>query len=92
LRELLSLLYQELLHLGQRIEHFDRLIARAVSQDARCQRLLTIPGLGPLSASALLAAMGNGRQFGSAREMAAWLGLVPRQHSIGGQVRLARYQ
>ena len=87
-RELLQLLYEELVHLDERIQRFDRLIAAQARQDERCQRLLTIPGIGVLIASALVAAIGDGRQFHSARELAAWLGLVPRQSTTGGQIRL----
>ena len=46
---------------------------------------MTIPGVGPLVATAIVSAAGNGRQFSKARDMAAWLGLVPRQHSTGGK-------
>jgi transposase len=87
-RELLQLLYEELVHVDERIQRFDRLIAAQAQQDERCQRLLTIPGIGVLIASALVAAIGDGRQFNNARELAAWLGLVPRQSATGGQIRL----
>jgi len=87
-RELLQLLYEELVHVDERIQRFDRLIAAEARQDERCQRLLTIPGIGVLIASALVAAIGDGRQFNNARELAAWLGLVPRQSTTGGQIRL----
>lgn len=50
--------------------------------------LLTLPGVGPLVATALVASVGNGRQFKRGRELAAWLGLVPREHSTGGKQRL----
>ena len=53
-----------------------------------CRRLLTVPGVGPLVATALVASVGNGRQFKRGRELAAWLGLVPRQHSTGGKQKL----
>jgi transposase len=53
-----------------------------------CQRLLTIPGIGPLTATALLAAVGNAQAFKNGRQFAAWLGLVPKQYSTGGQTRL----
>jgi transposase len=49
---------------------------------------MTIPGIGPIAATALLAAVGDGRQFRRARDLAAWLGLVPRQHSTGGKTTL----
>ena len=49
---------------------------------------MSIPGIGPLGATALLAAIGDGRQFRKARDLAAWLGLVPRQNSTGGKTTL----
>lgn len=63
-------------------------IQRIAEQDAACQRLLTVPGIGPLSATAIVAAIGNGAAFASARGFAAWLGLTPRQHSTGGKAKL----
>ncbi|MFO5795731.1 transposase, partial [Klebsiella pneumoniae] len=55
---------------------------------ARIQRLLAVEGIGPISASAVAASAGGARQFRTGRQFAAWLGLVPRQHSTGGQQRL----
>jgi transposase len=53
-----------------------------------CQRLMTIPGIGPLTATALIAAVSDVEAFKNGRQFAAWLGLVPRQHSTGGETRL----
>jgi transposase len=53
-----------------------------------CRRLLTLPGIGPLTATALVAAVNEVTQFNNGRQLAAWLGLVPRQHSTGGKPRL----
>ena len=53
-----------------------------------CQRLQTIPGIGPVTATALIAAIGEATQFKNGRQLAAWLGLVPREHSTGGKPRL----
>ena len=50
-----------------------------------CQRLRTIPGIGPLTATALVAAVSDASAFKNGRQLAAWLGLVPRQHSTGGK-------
>jgi transposase len=63
-------------------------IERAAPQDDRCRNLRTIPGIGPLTATALVAAVGNGANFRRSRDMAAWIGLVPRQYSTGGRSRL----
>ena len=53
-----------------------------------CQRLVTVPGIGPLIATATVAAVGNGHMFTRGRDMAAWLGIVPSQHSTGGKPTL----
>jgi len=65
-----------------------RELAEVANKDDGCRRLLTIPGIGPLTATALTAAIGNGAAFRKSRDLAAWLGLVPRQHSTGGKARL----
>ena len=56
--------------------------------DATCRRLATIPGVGPIVATALVAAIGDPSAFGDGRNLAAWLGLTPRQNSTGGKARL----
>ena len=66
----------------------DSWLKQAAREDIRIKRLMEIEGMGPISASALVAAVGDARQFKSGREMAAYLGLVPRQHSSGGKERL----
>src|SRR5690606_2149865 len=53
-----------------------------------CQRLGQVPGIGPLTATAMVASVGDARNFRNGRELAAWLGLVPRQHSSGGKPTL----
>ena len=71
------------------IAAFDARIAQAVREDDRIRRLLEVEGIGPITASALIAAVGNGTQFNSGRDMSAWLGLTPRQqYSSGGKNRL----
>src|SRR5512144_3350015 len=66
----------------------DRRIEQIFKQDERCQRLAQVEGISPLIATAFLAAVGDVSVFHSARQVAAWLGLVPRQHSSGGKARL----
>jgi len=66
----------------------DELAARARSDEAS-RRLPTIPGVGVLNATALVAAIGSGAAFAQGRDLAAWLGLVPRQITTGGRPRLA---
>lgn len=87
-RELLFDLYEELIRLDARIEDLDHKVSLVAKEDERTQRLMTIPGVGPLGATALLAAIGDINAFRNGREMAAWVGLVPRQHSTGGKDRL----
>ncbi len=76
--------------LDQRIEEYGAHIQRAAVADERCKHLMQIPGIGPVTASALLASIGNGHDFKNGRQLAAWLGLVPGQHSSGGKNRLGR--
>ena len=87
-RELLSDLYDEMVHLDERIKTLENKLKALCSQNEDCQRLLTIPGVGLLSATALVAAIGDINAFKNGRELAAWLGLVPRQHSTGGKSTL----
>lgn len=87
-RELLRELYEELVHLDERVAVLETKLQRIIDQNADCQRLLTIPGNGLLSATALVAAIGDIKAFKNGRELAAWLGLVPKQHSTGGNATL----
>jgi transposase len=82
-------LAEELRHLDARVAHYDAQIEAMAAADEQAQRLLTIPGIGVLGATALVAAVGEDPSlFQSGRGLAAWLGLVPRQHSTGGRERL----
>jgi Transposase IS116/IS110/IS902 family len=65
----------------------DEALARA---DENCRRLMTVPGIGPIIASAMVAAIGNGAAFAKGRDFAAWLGLVPKQMSTGDRTILGR--
>jgi transposase len=75
------------MRLEKRIAEVTREIEALAASDEKARRLMTIPGIGPLGATALLAA-GNGQQFKKARDMAAWLGLVPQQYSTGGKPQM----
>jgi transposase len=88
LREILSEMNERLRLFEDRLKGYDRRIAGLAQQDERATRLIAVPGVGPLTATALVAATGNARQFRSGRELSAWLGLVPRQHSSGERVML----
>ena len=87
-RGLLNDLYLEFVHLDERVDALEEKLKALCAQSEDCQRLLTIPGVGLLSATALVAAIGDIRVFKNGRELAAWLGLVPRQHSTGGKTTL----
>jgi transposase len=87
-RELFRQLYEEFLALDQRLASYDEQLTAIGQAHPECQRLQTIPGIGPVTATALIAAIGDATQFKNGRQLAAWLGLVPREHSTGGKPRL----
>lgn len=74
--------------LDQRIAAFDAEFAEAARNDESARRLLSIPGVGALNATALVAAIGDANTFARGRDLAAWLGLVPRQATTGGKPKL----
>jgi transposase len=88
IRLLVSQLKLELDQLTVRLEETDALIQQTAQENDACRRLDAIPGIGPVTATALLAAIGNGIAFHKGREFAAWVGLVPREHSTGGKQKL----
>lgn len=78
-------------HVGSvedRLAEYDRAIADVARNDARSRQLMQLRGIGPTTASALLASIGMGHDFKNGRQVAAWLGLTPGQHSSGGKQRL----
>jgi transposase len=87
-RALVGELKDELAELDQRIAAYDRRIRELYRNNELCQRLGKIEGVGPLSATALMAAVGDRQGFKNGRQFAAWLGLVPKQRSSGGRDRL----
>lgn len=88
MRALVAELWQEIRDRAERIGELNEELALVARTDPACQRLMSIPGVGRLTATALVAAIGNGSEFRHGRELAAFLGLVPRQHSTGGKPRL----
>lgn len=76
--------------LDARIEQYDRIIAQAARENARSKRLMQLPGIGPNTASAMLASLGSAHDFKNGRQVAAWIGLTPGQYSSGGKARLGR--
>jgi len=87
-RVVLAQLKLELDQLTARIDEMDRVIRNTATEDEACQRLTTIPGIGPVTATALFAAIGNGAAFRKGRDLSAWVGMVPREYSTGGKQKL----
>jgi transposase len=86
--ELLHRLRQRWLALDVEIVQATRDLVEWADQSPLCRRAATVPGVGPIIATAVVAAVGDGRMFARGRDMAAWLGVVPRQHSTGGRPTL----
>jgi len=87
-RRLLEGLRADWVELDRRVDQLDGEIEAAAKEDETARRLQTVPGIGPITAMALAASVGDGRQFRRGRDRAAWLGLTPGQHSSGGKERL----
>lgn len=87
-RELLADLRGDLLRLEERLAELTRRVERDAQGRDETRRLMTIPGIGPITASALWASIGDGKAFANGRQLSAFLGLTPRQHSTGGKTRL----
>jgi transposase len=88
LRVLLAQLQREMKNLENQIEEADSVVVRMSGQSEACQRLEAIPGIGSLTATGIVSAIGNGADFKKGRCFAAWLGLVPGQYSTGGKQKL----
>ncbi|WP_347338984.1 IS110 family transposase [Bradyrhizobium frederickii] len=88
LRALMRELQEELSELDTRVAAYDRRIREIFRTNEQCQRLGKIEGVGPVTATALIAAVGDRSCFKNGRQFAAWLGLVPKQRSSGGRSRL----
>jgi transposase len=88
MRNLLAVLWDEWKDLELQILQMNDEVEQIASSDAACMRLRQIPGIGPLVATAIVAAIGNGAAFSKGREFAAWMGLVPKQYSTGGKAKL----
>jgi transposase len=85
MRVLINELREEWFRLEQRIDKYTKRIERIAKRDTRCVQLMSLPGVGPIIATLLLAYMGNGTAFKSSRNLSASIGLVPGQHSSGGK-------
>ena len=89
-RQALADLYDDIRAVDTRIEALLCQLVGLAEQQPAFERLLTVPGFGPVVAAAFLAALGSGRQFRRGRDVAAWLGLIPRRHGTGGSITLQR--
>ena len=87
-RENVDRLLQHLQELNRHVHELEMKIQGWHRSNEASQKLAAIPGIGPLTASALIASIGDAKNFKSGRELSAWLGLVPRQHSSGGKQNL----
>ena len=87
-RDLFAELFDQLSDVDERIKTLDARIVAICRLNEAARRLAALPGVGPLIATALVASIGAGRRFRSGRQLAAWIGLVPRQHTTGGKPRL----
>jgi transposase len=87
-RSIFGELMDQLGELDRRVKKLDVTMVALCRTNETCRQLAKLPGVGPVIATAIVAAVNDGRQFRSGREMAAWIGLVPRQYTTGGKLRL----
>jgi transposase len=88
MRDVLLGLYDDWMRLDERVETISREIEKISKDDADCRRLMSVPGVGPIISSAVVASVGSGEAFSRGRDFGAWLGLVPKQFSTGGRTVL----
>ena len=88
MRNLIGMLWDEWKSVEEQIDELTDRLEQIAASDAGCCRIRQIPGIGPIVATAIVAAIGNGAAFRKGRDFAAWLGLVPRQYSTGGKAKL----
>ncbi|MFN0045333.1 MAG: IS110 family transposase [Sphingorhabdus sp.] len=87
---MLKVMLDTIEHLGHKIAELDKEIGIRAREDEVCRRLMTIPGIGPIAATAIAALAPPAETFRRGRDFAAWLGLTPLQKSTGGKTRLGR--
>ena len=91
-QELFHRLFDELVQVEAEVAYYEEKLLAIAEAHPECQRLLTIPGIGPLTATALIAAVSDVGVFQNGRQFAAWLGLVPKQYSTGGDALVGDQQ
>ncbi|MFD1622983.1 IS110 family transposase, partial [Thalassotalea marina] len=89
-RELLHDLWQEIKGLNEQILKHDRKLYQLAHQMKAAKRLMSIPGVGEVTATAVVATVCEAKDFDTSRAFSAWIGLVPKQYTTGGQVKLGR--
>lgn len=89
-REVFTDLADRVRGVDERVAAYDHRVVQLARQTEPAQRLMPVPGVGPVTATALIATVGTAHAFRNGRQLAAWLGLVPRQHASGGIRRLGR--
>jgi len=87
-RSLLQGVWEDLRALGDRVDEMDQLIKRLAANNEDCVRLQQLRGVGPMISTAMVATVGDARQYHQGRQMAAAIGITPKQHSSGGKDRL----
>jgi transposase len=88
MRELIAKLYDNLKHFDDEVQFYNARIKQFAGGNVHSRRLMKLPGIGPLTASALVSAVGDAQEFKSGRELAAWLGLTPRHTASGEQCQI----
>jgi transposase len=87
-RDALSVLVDQIRDTEMKIDRYEKAILETAQKSEVCRRLMKVTTIGPFAATALAAGVGDPKHFSSSRHFAAWLGLVPKQHSTGGKERL----
>ena len=82
-------LYEQFKIYNDQLAAYDKQLEQLAEEDTLCKEIMKIDGIGPITASAIIATVGDAKSFKNGREMSAWLGLVPKQHSSGNTVRLS---
>ena len=82
-------MYEQFKNYNEQAELYDRDIEQISAQDSMCKEIMKIEGVGVITASAIIATVGDAKTFKNGRQMAAWLGLVPKQHSSGNTIQLS---
>lgn len=87
--QIFTRLYEQFKVYAAQVALYDKEIEQMAAEDPICKEIMKIEGIGPLTASAITATIGDAKSFKNGREVAAWLGLVPKQHSSGNTIRLS---